>query len=227
MPGSLSAMCGRFVQALEIDDYARFFRVDRVDATVTPSFNVAPTAEILGVVEREETRTLRTFSWGMTSPRAGRVINARIETVATKPMFAEAFSTRRCLVPADGYYEWRTDGRQKLPQHIRLQDGQTIGFAGIWSSRRLPSGELESTCALVTAAASTTLQAIHDRMPVMLDPSVWDAWLDVDLSDAESILASMRTVPDGWIETYPVSTMVNSVRNDGPECVVPLPTLFG
>jgi len=206
-------MCGRFVQFADPERYARRFGVDAITETAPPSYNVAPTATVAAVTERAEHRTLGTMSWGLSTASGRRVINARLETVDTKPLFAEAFRRRRCLVPADGYYEWRVRAGRKVPYLIRARDGDPVALAGVWTR-----GE----CALITTAAYPELEEIHDRMPVMLAPDAWDAWLAGEITDPEVVFATMRSVPEEDLEWFEVSPIVNDARNDAPECLLPV-----
>lgn len=221
-------MCGRFVLAHDPGEYIEHFRVDeiRVDY-LRPSFNVAPTSRIYGVRDMEGTRVLEEYTWGFLpfwakTPAKG-IINARVETIATKATFKNSFLARRCIVPADGYYEWQVRPRGKLPHFIRLRDDTPMGIAGIrrpWTDPE--TGDSVETCALITTDAYPSLQAIHHRMPLVLDESLWDAWLDPE-TDPETLLDLLRSVPESAFRFHPVSTLVNNVRNNVPECLRPLP----
>ncbi len=213
MTATLPPMCGRFVQFADPERYARRFGVDQIEASVPPSYNVAPTATVAAVVERADRRTLGAMSWGLSTASGRRVINARLETVDTKPLFAEAFRNRRCLVPADGYFEWQSAAGRKVPHLIRSRDGEPLGLGGLWTR-----GE----CALITTAAYPALEEIHRRMPVMLHPEAWDAWLDGDVTDPDVVYSLMRNVPEDALEWFEVSPIVNDARNDVPECLQPV-----
>ncbi len=152
------------------------------------------------------------------------MINARAETVATKPAFHRAFGRRRCLVPADGFYEWRKEGARKQPYRIRLNDGGLFAFAGLWerwSPERGDAEAIESFTVIVTNA-NALLEPIHDRMPAILAPSDYEAWLDARATPPEAAQALLRPYPPDRMEAYPVSLRVNSPRNDDPECIAPL-----
>lgn len=222
-------MCGRYVISQDVDAYAKFFGVDEVRTEMaSANYNVAPTDSVYAVVDHEDTRLLGTFRWGLipfwAETPAGGQINARAESVAQKAMFRDSFARRRCLIPADGFYEWQQLEHGKLPHYIHLRDGSPMGFAGLWSTwRDRATGERIRSCAIITTEAHSSLAPIHARMPVMLDPAVWDAWLDRSLTDREQALALIQPLPETEITGHPVSTLVNSVRNNVPECIVPLP----
>lgn len=225
-------MCGRFVQSVDPETYARVFGAEVVvDESLDPSWNVAPTDRVYAVAEHGGRRQLGTFRWGLVpfwadDPKIGsRHINARAETLARKPAFRDSFSGgKRCIVPADGFYEWerRPEGG-KQPHYVRAIGGVPFAFAGLWAVRRDPeSGERLASCTIVTTDPNPLLRRIHDRMPVILPEEAWDRWLDPDDADPEALLALLGPAPVEVMEAYPVSTIVNSVRNDGPECVAPL-----
>ena len=222
-------MCGRYVIAQDVDAYARFFGVDAIRTEMlAANYNVAPTDSVYAVVDHEDSRLLGSFRWGLLpfwakSSRGGQ-INARAESVAEKAMFRDSFERRRCIIPADGFYEWEQMERGKLPHYIYLRDGSPMAFAGLWSTwRDQETGERIRSCAIITTDAHPSLAPIHGRMPVMLQPGVWDAWLDRSVTDQEEALALIKPVPETEITEHPVSTLVNSVRNNLPECVAPLP----
>ena len=222
-------MCGRYVIAQDVDAYARFFGVDEIRTEMlAANYNVAPTDSVYAVVNHEQKRLLGSFRWGLVpfwadSLRAGQ-INARAESVAEKAMFRESFSRRRCIIPADGFFEWQQMERGKLPHYIYLRDGSPMAFAGVWSTwRDQETGRRVRTCAIITTDAHPTLAPIHGRMPVMLDPSVWDEWLDRTLIDADRAHTLIKPLPEKNLIEHPVSTLVNDVRNNLPECIAPLP----
>lgn len=222
-------VCGRYVIAQDVDAYARFFGVDEIrNEMLEANYNVAPTDPVYAVVEHEGRRLLGTFRWGLIpfwakSPTGGQ-INARAESVATKAMFSDSFTRRRCIIPADGFFEWEQRERGKLPHYIYRKDGSPMAFAGVWSSWRDPeSGDHIRSCSIITTNAHPSLAAIHDRMPIMLDRAVWDDWLDRTLTDPNAAQTLLRSVPETAIAEHAVSTLVNNVRNNLPECVAALP----
>jgi putative SOS response-associated peptidase YedK len=234
-------MCGRFVQVASTELLVEHFGVDEVAAPEhEPSYNVAPRATVFAVRERiaddQRRRYLSELRWGLVpswakDPKLGdRMINARAETVADKPAYQRAFRRHRCLLPAEGFYEWehRDGGRRKQPWFIHGRDGQPLAFAGLWSAwrdRTDPDAEWLRTCVIITTAANRTLAPLHDRMPVVLTEPDWEQWLDptVDPSDdaVDSLQRLLVPAPDELLVAYPVSPLVNSAKHDSPELVEP------
>ncbi len=223
-------MCGRFVQTQEAENYGSYFSVDvvRTDA-VLRSWNVAPTKQIYAVAEHDGERQLGTFDWGLVPFWAkdrkigARLINARVETAAEKPAFSDSFSARRCIIPAEGFYEWEPKDRGKLPHYFFSPDGRPLALAGLWSSWKDPdSGDRIRTCTILTTDANDVVEPIHHRMPVVLPDTTWDPWLSPDVKDAGVIgdLLAASTGPS--LVEYAVSTLVNRVANDVPELIAPL-----
>ena len=226
-------MCGRFTQQRPSAELAALFAADDLAGTPGGRYNLAPQQSGLVVVERpEEGRAIAAYRWGLVPSWArdarigSRLINARAETVATTAAFRSAFQKRRCLVPADAFYEWeRVAESIRQPNLIRRADGEPMAFAGLWSPWRDPA-EPESdwirTFTIVTTTANATLAPIHDRMPVILAPSDWGAWLDPGTPDPGALRDLLRPAPDDLLIRYPVTKRVNNARNDGPDLVVPL-----
>lgn len=216
-------MCGRFSITGDLDFYAEYFGVDDVvTERLEQSWNVAPTDPVYVVAERDGRRQLGTMRWGLVPHWAKDTksmhINARSETVATTAAFRDSFARKRCLIPADGFYEWEPADRGRTPHWVYRADGHPMVFAGIWASRLDPeTGEWERTCSILTTEAKGVIGHIHDRMPVALVPEVWDAWLDRDLNDPEAALSLLRTVDADEVMEHPVSRKVNSVRNNTPD----------
>jgi putative SOS response-associated peptidase YedK len=226
-------MCGRFVQVSSPDLLVERFGVDEV-ATPRhePSYNVAPRATVYAVRDRvvEDTRRryLSELRWGLVpswakDPRSGdRMINARAESLADKPAYQRAFQKHRCLVPADGFYEWQPRGRRKQPMFIHRRDGEPMAFAGLsaaWRDANDPDGEWLRTCAIVTTNANGTLAPLHNRMPVVLEARDWQRWLDPAVEDDDALGSMLVPAADDLLVAYPVGTAVNSADNDGPELV--------
>ncbi|MDQ4068838.1 MAG: SOS response-associated peptidase [Actinomycetota bacterium] len=221
-------MCGRIVVARPVDVLAGYFGVSEVVAADrSPSWNVAPGAEILAVAGTSSGRRLGPMRWGLvpswsTDPDRGpRPINARVETLLDRPAFAEPLARRRCLVVVDGFYEWRRPpGAPKQPYFLDQADGpgDPLALAALWDRN---GGEV--TCAVVTGPSDDELAWLHDRMPVRLDPSKWDAWLDPANHDVDALLALLRAPATVRLRARPVSPRVNSARDDGPGLVEPLP----
>lgn len=231
-------MCGRFAQPRSSDELARIFRARRVTELEGERFNVAPTDAVAAVVEHHGERQLDTFRWGLvpyyaeSSREAARLINARAETVESSGAFRTAFRRRRCIVPADAFYEWRravaaagnqrARGARPQPFAIRRVDGRPMAFAGLWAVWREPltAGRL-FTCSIVTTTANELLAPLHSRMPVILDEGDWDAWLD-EASEPGMLRGLLRPAPETAIEVYAVGQEVNNVRNNGPSLLDPL-----
>ncbi len=221
-------VCGRYVLAAEADDYAEYFAVDRVvSEALDASYNVAPTDSVYTIAEWEGERLLGSMAWGFVphwaKDRKSIQINARSETVATKPMFRDSLARKRCIIPADGFYEWEPKDRGRTPHWIHRADGYPMAFAGIWSSWKDPATEQWiRTCSIITTQAAGDIADIHSRMPVSLVPEVWDRWLDRGLTDLAAIEGLIQPIDPDLLMEYPVDSRVNSVRNNGPELVEPV-----
>lgn len=232
-------MCGRFVSARKRLELLEEFSVtrDRVVTEPAPDYNVAPTKQIYAVLtgkddEGKPERQLRTLKWGLVpfwakqATGGAKMINARAETVAVKPAFRRSFAKRRCLIPADGYYEWKN----KKPFYIFRTDGGDLAMAGIyelWRDASVPEDHENAwlwTASVITTAATDDVGEIHDRMPMVIEPELWADWLDPENTEVSQLQAAMVPAMKGAITSYPVSTAVNFVRNNGPELIRPLPT---
>lgn len=213
-------MCGRYFQARGSGDIARYFGTTNAVPNLVPSFNKAPTQEGLVVRRHPETgaRHLDVLRWGLV-PRwskdatgAARMMNARAESVAGKPAFREAFRRRRCLVPMDGFYEWRTDGKAKQPFACALRSGEPMACAGLWDGWKQPDGEWLRTYTIITCAAAGRQALLHDRMPVILPPAAWDAWLAGE--DEMALLALLKPLEDPLLAFWPVAARVGRVQEN-------------
>ena len=194
-----------------------------------PTYNLAPTDEAAVVVERGERRAIRAYRWGLIPSWAkderiaSKLFNARAETLATSGAFREPFRRRRCIVPADAFYEWQRSGGARQPFLIRRVDGRPLALAGLWSGWHHPVTEqVIRTFTIITTEANRTLAAVHDRMPVVLEPKDWKRWLDTSEPDVEELNGLLVPAPDDELELYPVRPLVNSVRNNGPELIEPI-----
>jgi len=220
-------MCGRYVITSAPEALRRLFNYGE-QPNFPPHFNVAPTQPIPVVIRESGTRHFRLMRWGflpawVKDPRKfALVINARAETVLEKPSFRAAMRRRRCLLPADGYYEWQTTDGRKRPFFIRRRDGQPIGFAGLFETWAGPNGEEVDTVAIITAAAPPEMAVLHDRVPVTIDPQDFEAWLDTEATDAAMAAKLLAPPPPGIFAWHEVSTAVNRVANDGPHLIAPL-----
>jgi putative SOS response-associated peptidase YedK len=223
-------MCGRFVGFRRLEELQQYFPIERAACEVTANYNVAPSQQVLAIVKRDAQNWLDRFHWGLVPFWAkdqsvgNRMINARAETLAVKPSFRDAFRKRRCLILADGFYEWKGTQGRKQPMFLTLASGSPFAFAGIWETWS-PPGSTQSvypSCAIITTAASASVRAIHPRMPAILKPDVFEDWLSPSNQDAEQLA---RLLNDGLLTelvSHPVSTRVNSTRNNDPDNVKPL-----
>jgi putative SOS response-associated peptidase YedK len=228
-------MCGRFAQPRSAEELARIFDARPASDLAGGRFNVAPTDPILAVLEHRGERLVDRFRWGLlpvyaTSQRAGaRLINARSETVEESSAFRASFRRRRCLIPADAFYEWRrrpdarTGRRSRAePFAIRLASGVPMAFAGLWASWRDPvSAERILTACIITGVPNELVAHVHDRMPVILPPESWATWL-AEEADVEELRPLLQPAPAETMELYAVSPAVNDVRSEGPELLAPL-----
>lgn len=228
-------MCGRFAQPRSAEELARIFHARPAADVPGDRFNVAPTDEVAAVVEHHGERVVDAFRWGLvpfyakSAKDGARLINARAETVETSPAFRTAFGRHRCIVPADAFYEWRRQrdpatGRtlRSEPFAVRRADGEPLALAGLWSSWRDPESAARLyTCTILTTDPNELVARIHDRMPVVLDPSDWDAWL-AEATSREELRALLRPAPVDGLDAYAVSPAVNNVRSEGPELLDPL-----
>ncbi len=240
-------MCGRYASARTRIELLEEFKVQRecVTEPLEPDYNVAPTKPVYSVLTRrkdDEARELRVVRWGLVPSWAkdmsigSRLINARAETVSEKPAFRRAFANRRCLLPADGYYEWQKPGdaaaadsprggKVKQPYYIHRADGRPLAFAGLyelWRDKARRGDDPDAwlwSATIITTSAPDALGRIHDRMPMIIDPGSWTDWLDPENSDPGDLRALLAPAGSQALESYPVSTEVNSVRNNGPGLV--------
>ncbi len=222
-------MCGRFAQQRPAADLADRFAAQVIADDPGPRYNVAPTTDALVVVQRDDRRAVTAYRWGLvphwaTSLSAGtRAFNARAETVATSPMFRDAFRRRRCLVPVDAFYEWQRDGKLRRPFAIRRADRDVLALAGLWTGWRDPeTDQVTRTFTIVTTAANDAIAELHDRMPVILPEDEWATWLQPAEADPAHLRALLEPREDPRLELFEVSRKVNDVRNEGPELLVPL-----
>ncbi|MBE1587450.1 SOS response-associated peptidase [Nonomuraea angiospora] len=240
-------MCGRYASARKKHELLEEFEVEQdgdPEEELGADYNVAPTKNVYAVLSRvpkeaqRAVRQLRIVKWGLVpawakDPSIGsRLINARIETVAEKPSFRQAFAKRRCLLPADGYFEWMPvegEKKKKQPYFIHPEDGGVLAMAGLyefWKDRsRTDDDPLKwlVTCTVITTDAEDELGRIHDRMPMMIERERWAEWLDPKVTDVEQASRLLVPAEQGRLTAYPVSTDVNNVRNNGPDLIKPLP----
>lgn len=218
-------MCGRYTLSQTTEAIASAFQLNEVPK-LEPRYNIAPT-QLVPVIRQSEQhqRQLQILRWGLIPAWAkdasmgARLINARAESVNEKPSFRSAFRQRRCLVIADGFYEWQRQDSKKQPFFIHLPDGKPFAFAGLWERWQSPEGETIESCTIITTEANELLRSIHDRMPVILAPKDYDVWLDPTLQEPEKLQQLLHPYPTEAMITDAVSTKVNSPKNDTPECI--------
>lgn len=223
-------MCGRYVSSRRAAELAAYFSaVDDTDDALAADFNVAPTDWVPAVVAGPSARRLIRLRWGLVpswsaDPRgAARLINARVETVGVRPAFRSALARRRCLLPADGYYEWQREGTGRQPYYLHPADGSVLAFAGLHEVWRAPDGRWLRTCTLLTAEAGDQRGQVHERAPLVVPAGAWDRWLDV--RGPAPLDALLPAVPSEQlpVRVTRVSRAVNDVRQDGPELIAPAP----
>ena len=191
-----------------------------------PRYNIAPTQSVPSIRQnpKEPVRKLSLVRWGLIpswskdASGAARMINARSETAATLPAFRDALKSRRCLVPVDGFYEWKRAGKTKQPFCFEVRDGELFAFAGLWDRWKDPNGTWMKSCSILTTTPNAVTGTVHDRMPVILDPSVYDLWLDPGMTNVEAVSDLLKPYDAELMRSYPVSARVNSVANDDAEC---------
>lgn len=224
-------MCGRFTLWVDLEQLAQAFPwIDLPPGleTLTPRYNIAPTQPVAVVPNTGDNR-LDFFVWGLIpswakDPTIGsRMINARSETLAEKPSFRNAYKRRRCLILADGFYEWQTGpGRSKTPYYIHMKSGEPFAFAGLWEQWNSPYGDEVLSCTIITTEPNELAAQYHSRMPVILPADAYDRWLDPSEQPPEALDDLLTAYPAGEMEAYPVSRAVNSTANDAPECIEPV-----
>ena len=217
------------MQERPVSDLAEIFGAEPLVDEPGGRYNVAPTDEALVVVQRDERRALTSYRWGLiphwaeNARIASRTFNARAETVATAPVFRDSFRRKRCLVPVDGFYEWKREGSVRQPYRVFRADGRPLVLAGLWAGWRDPAtDDVRRTFTIVTTAPNATLAELHDRMPVIVPDDAWDRWLDprpAEPGELRALLEPDETVP---LVIAAASRLVNDVRRDGPELLLPL-----
>ena len=221
-------MCGRYAITSAPEAIRALFGYPE-QPNFPPRYNVAPSQPVPIVRLHEGVRSFGLVRWGLIpswvkDPRTfSLVINARGESVIERPAFRHAMQRRRCLFPADGFYEWRQEGRAKRPYFVRARAGGPLAFAGLWETWTGPNGEEMETAAIVTTRANQTLAPLHDRMPVVIAPDAFDFWLDGRKVDGETAAALIAPAPDDLLEAYEVAPLVNWVDNDSAELIAPAP----
>lgn len=221
-------MCGRFTLTISPEQLQQAIPGLNVPSEMAPRYNIAPSQPV-AVVPNDGQRRLDYYIWGLIpswakDPAIGnRMINARAETLAEKPSFRAAFRRRRCLIPADGFYEWQqTPGQKaKTPFYIRLKSGEPFAFAGLWENWNAPDGSQVLSCAIITTAPNALMEPIHNRMPVILPPAAYDRWLESDEQNPAALQNLLQPFPAQAMIAYPVSSLVNRPENDVAACIQP------
>jgi len=220
-------MCGRFTLTADLDELRQAFSMFDLPGTYAPRFNIAPTQPVLAV-PNDGRAAAEFFIWGLVPSWAkdpsirSRLINARAETLAEKPAFRGGFKYKRCLILADGFYEWQAGEAGKLPHFIHLSGRRPFAFAGLWDEWSAPDGGTLRTCTIITTAPNLLMQPIHNRMPVILSPDDYAKWIDPAPAAPADLQPLLAPFPAESMGAYPVSTLVNRPANDRPDCVQPL-----
>ena len=220
-------MCGRYSLAADLEDIQQRFELFASDLTYSPRYNIAPTQPVLAVTNDEgrQSAYLRWGlipSWAKSASVGNRLINARAETVTERPSFRTALARQRCLVIADGFYEWQRVGKARKPMRVAMKSGELFAFAGLWDSWRDPEGEIVRSCTIITTEANDLLLPIHNRMPVILPKELESFWLDDEVQDPLALGDILSPYPAQAMQAYEVSSLVNRPSNEGPEVAIPI-----
>lgn len=227
-------MCGRYAFFEQWKDFLAEFDINSTLEEWPPIYNAAPSMDLPVVYQLNGSRFVDTFRWGLIphwskDPKIGyKMINARAESVAEKPAFRKSFTSKRCLIPASGFFEWKKEGKVKQPYFIRFKSAKPMWFAGLydeWTSTE--DAEVVESFTIITTQANETLTPLHDRMPALLTEESFDFWLNPENRDIENLTSLLQPWPDHDISFYKVSESVNTPKNQGPDLVEPLPDLFG
>jgi putative SOS response-associated peptidase YedK len=221
-------MCGRFSRHRRDEIVERFLPFEGEYPDLAASYNVAPTQQVIAFRSNEEgRRVVTTLRWGLIPSWAkdasisAHTSNARAETLLEKPSFKTAFRNRRCIIPADGFYEWSREGKEKIPWYFGLASGEPLGLAGLWDKWRNPEGNIVESCTIITTTPNELLGKFHNRMAAILRPDEFDVWLDPKSTRGEDVAHLLRPFPADDMIAYRVSKFVNNVRNNSDECIAP------
>ena len=223
-------MCGRYRLSRRKQLVAEYFDAVPDDADWNPRYNIAPTqpVPIIRQHSKEPRRELSLVRWGLIpswskdATADAAMINARSESAATKPAFRDALKSRRCLIPADGFYEWVRSGKTKQPYCFEVNDGELFAFAGLWERWKDPSGNWIKSCSILTTTPNAVTAQVHDRMPVILSRDDYDLWLDPGMMNVDAISELLKPFDASLMRAYPVSSRINQVQNDDEECSRPV-----
>jgi putative SOS response-associated peptidase YedK len=222
-------MCGRYRLSRRkqvVEEYFESASEESEEADWSPRYNIAPTQPVATVRQAGSSRILSMMRWGLVPSWAtdikigNQLINGRSETVLEKPAFRDSFRTRRCLIPADGFYEWKKSGKQRQPFHFGMKDGTLFAFAGVWDRWKSPGGPWLQSCSILTTAPNEMLDGVHDRMPVILPRRHYETWLTAPAAEVQRLAELLVPFDAGFMRRYPVSSLVNKPENDTPECAL-------
>jgi putative SOS response-associated peptidase YedK len=219
-------LCGRFTLYATNEELEKRFQVS-LDGPFEKSYNIAPTQMVLGIVSNQGERQVAFFRWGLIpfwakdAKMGHRMINARAETVHEKPSFRRLLQRKRCLIPSDGFFEWKQTASGKQPYYIHLKEGSLFSFAGLWDTWKDGDQEIHS-CTIITTQANELMKSLHHRMPVIFEPEQEEIWLDRSIGDAEALQSLLTPLADQKLEAYPVSARVNSPKNNHAELLQPI-----
>jgi putative SOS response-associated peptidase YedK len=220
-------MCGRFTLHTPEPLLREVFNLEQsVPLGLKPRYNIAPSQQVPIIRDTESGREMVMAKWGLIphwskeAKTKYSTINARIETVAEKPTYRTPFKHRRCLIPADGFYEWKMVDGRKVPHHIRMRDNDVFALAGLWDRWEGDGGSLDS-CSIIVMPANETMKSLHERMPAIIAPAHFNLWLDRRVTDKAELMGYHNSVPSGRLVTYPISPWVNSPRHDDERCIEP------
>jgi putative SOS response-associated peptidase YedK len=222
-------MCGRYRLSRRKQLVEEYFESPSEEEDWTPRYNIAPTQPVPAVRQTGASRILSTMRWGLVPSWAAdisigsRLINGRSETVLEKPAFRDAFRARRCLIPADGFYEWKKSGKERYPFHFGMKDGSLFAFAGVWDRWKSPNGQVLESCSILTTSSNELLNDMHDRMPVILPQRHYRTWLTAPASEAERLVELLVPFDASFMRRHAVSALVNKPQNDVPECALEVP----
>lgn len=220
-------MCGRYTLGRSTKEILQRYAIQQVNFDTDARYNIAPSQMVPAVFECNGERTMQMLKWGLVPgwvkdlKKHKPLINARAESLAEKPSFKQALAKRRCIIPADGFFEWTGSAANRIPMYIRMASGKPFSFAGIWEQWVSSSGEVIRSCAIITVAANELVSSIHDRMPAILCPEDESLWLSTEQRDLSKIVAVLKPFPADQMIASPVSRVVNSPAKDSPECIEP------
>jgi putative SOS response-associated peptidase YedK len=223
-------MCGRFTATFEFSDIRVRWNLDRDLPKYTPRFNIAPetSPNVPVIVRQKGVNECRLMHWGLIpnwakDPTIGnQTINARAESLTEKPAFKHLVGSRRCIIPADGFYEWRKEGRRKVPMWVHLKTKEPFALAGLWDVWRKPDGKRVESFTIITTEPNELVRPVHNRMPVILRPEDEEQWLDVSRTSFANVQSLLKPLPDELMDAHGVSPIVNSAKYDGPDCIQPV-----